>query len=81
MPSSYVQFVVRCAGPNCNHIKGENNHWFICHVTDRFLIKPWDDEAVLTEDNVLPLCGDSCVTKMLSVYLTGRTKGGSHDGA
>lgn len=70
MPSQHIQLVIHCAGPNCDKTKAASNHWFICHVTDRFLLKPWDDDAVFQEDNVLPLCSDSCAIRMLSRYLS-----------
>ena len=70
MSNPYIQLVITCAGPNCGKTKLSTNHWLICHITDYFLIKPWDDDAIREEDNVLPLCGDSCVMKMVSAYLT-----------
>jgi len=72
MPSQYISTVVRCAAPNCDHVKRDVNHWWICHITDRFLVKPWDDDAVFTEDNILPLCGNACVVKMMQIYLSGQ---------
>jgi len=39
-------------------------------MTDRFLIKPWNDIAVREEDNIIPLCGDECAARMLSRYLS-----------
>ena len=77
MANQYISTVVRCAGPNCDHVRQECNHWYICHLTDRFLLKPWDDGAVFQEDNILPLCGDECASKMLAKFMSDlKSKGG-----
>jgi hypothetical protein len=69
----YIRIHVTCACPNCGKVKGDNNHWFICHMPEgRFSVKPWDDDAIREEDNIIPLCGDACVIKMLSMYLSGQ---------
>jgi hypothetical protein len=70
-PSQFVQLVVHCGAPNCDHIKGPVNHWWICHIThERFLLKPWDDDAIDSEDNIIPLCGSACATIMFSKFMS-----------
>ena len=80
MKNPYISTVVHCAGPNCDQVKKFTNHWFMCRmivgsdraggVDGRFLIETWNDNTLSQEDNILPLCSESCASKMLARFLS-----------
>lgn len=73
MANPYITTTITCAAPNCGKTKGENNHWFLAFIKSdvSIQISVWD-ERVLRDyaDEVSPLCGDACVIKMVSMYLS-----------
>lgn len=74
----YIDLVVRCAGPGCNKTKGPSNHWYVMvpnvsmcpHSRGGPLLMPWDDDIVRSTPVVLPLCGESCASKMISQWMS-----------
>lgn len=63
----------KCDGPNCPHVKGENNHWFLAiKVLGSLTIRPWT--SAVSFDHALHLCGESCVQKTVSEFLTSQSR-------
>lgn len=72
-PNPYITTAVRCAGPNCDKAKGENNHWFVLRRYKRdsgFAVTVWSQSALMRYEDSLPLCGEGCVTKMVASILS-----------
>lgn len=60
----------KCDGTNCQHVKGLTNHWWVAiKANGSLLIKPWTDSAAASPA-VLHFCGESCVQKTVSEFLT-----------
>jgi hypothetical protein len=88
MKNPYLKTQIMCAGPLCQHMKGETNHWFIvvprvamtkavvtfCGIEPMYAVLPYD-EAALAMDRALPVCGEACLGKLQSELLN-RKQGG-----
>lgn len=66
--------IIRCDGPNCEHIKGENNHWFTVWVKEDGG-KYEDTEEFhcirgIVGREVKYACGQECATKMFNSFLS-----------
>ena len=69
-PNPYISTVIRCAGPNCDRIRGENNHWLMCRSNPvAFYIEAWNSDG-LGDDRIKPLCGDQCASKLFARFLS-----------
>ncbi len=79
----------KCGGPNCNHIRGEVNHWFILHITsltevgipnipDKQVLQilPYDIDIILNAPAAIPVCGQECAQKLIARFLTNGTMKG-----
>ena len=74
MSNPYITTVVTCAVPNCGKTKQESNHWFLAFYSPgspNIQISAWSDK-ILREyrDDVLPLCSESCASKLLSKFMS-----------
>jgi hypothetical protein len=82
MTNPYLKTKVLCAGPLCQHEKGDQNHWFVVvpekndgpviHVYNEvpiYYVLPFN-ELALTNPKALPVCGEACLTKLQSELLT-----------
>jgi hypothetical protein len=70
MPNNHVQLAVRCAGQNCGRVKGETNHWWIARLLhNQFVLDAWNEEILKSHDNALPLCSESCASRLLSQFM------------
>lgn len=64
----------KCDGPSCPHVKGANNHWFMALKSAGALtIKPWTNSGA-DATGVDHLCGESCVQKTVSEFLTSQSR-------
>ncbi len=74
MANPFTQPTVRCAGPNCAHVRKEANHWFVVSTAEleppirAFTCFPFMADIELAEDEY-PVCGQQCAQKMLEKYL------------
>jgi hypothetical protein len=74
MPNPFTAPVIRCAFPNCEHIRKEANHWFVVTTTDfgppkeAFVCFSYMAEIELDDDE-FPVCGQQCAQKMFERYL------------
>jgi hypothetical protein len=71
MPNQYlVPATVRCACPGCNNVRKETNHWFLIipstHPEELYTIAAFAIELLYQSDNLLPVCGEACLLKLLS---------------
>jgi hypothetical protein len=79
MPNPFViPATVRCAGPNCENVKREQNHWFVIDPRPLCgIVVIYDgvqlifDELDMKHDGeatreLLPACGESCLLKLIS---------------
>jgi len=72
-----VPATVRCAGPNCQKVKGETNHWFTVApntTTDgpySSILTVWRGAQAVYEldSSFLPVCGEECLQKVISHIL------------
>lgn len=64
--------LIRCKGPNCPEIKRDTNHWFVVSPEDRsyFLCIPFDPKKP-ERKGWRTVCGQGCVAKLTSVWMTG----------
>lgn len=63
----------KCDGPGCTHEKGSTNHWFVAiKILGALTIKQW--AGAQTADHVLHLCGESCVQKVVSEFLSNQPR-------
>lgn len=69
MPNPYVRESVHCAGPNCDAVRKEANHWFVIDAGREFECWLYDPEVGL-DDDVLPVCGQQCAQKLFEQWLT-----------
>jgi len=61
---------IRCAGPNCEAVRREVNHWFVVFESDgEFMSYPLDVDAEL-DPAERPVCGQSCAQKLYEQYLS-----------
>lgn len=70
MSNPYKVATVRCAGPNCEAVRKEVNHWFVVStINGRFVAEPFESWGDLdTHDN--PVCGQACAQKLFEQYLS-----------
>jgi hypothetical protein len=75
--NQYITTTVRCAGTNCDHVKGDVNHWWIAELRTApdygMHIAPWDDEKaerMLRDWGLWPLCGCECAIKMMQEWMS-----------
>jgi hypothetical protein len=71
----FITVQVRCA--ECGKPKGESNHWFVLATmsgkTYLYAVAKFDPEFPPREDNTFPVCGESCLQKLESKLLSGKT--------
>jgi hypothetical protein len=76
MPNPHISTTITCAAPNCGHVRGINNHWFMLRDSgdDKwFTLCAWNPDLLISDrDRILPLCGDACVHVMIQKYLSGQ---------
>ncbi len=66
----YVRNVVHCAGPGCEQIRRETNHWLLIGFVDGvFCCRAFDGE-MRPED--LPVCGQQCAQRLFEQWLNRR---------
>jgi hypothetical protein len=58
---------VRCAGPNCEAVKGTVNHWYICTIVNGKIFACREFFYPLEEDD-RPVCGQECAMKVLQGF-------------
>lgn len=63
---------VRCAGPGCDQIRKQTNHWFsiVIGSDGSFVCWPFDKIALLPE--MKPVCGAACAQKVFQQFLDKR---------
>lgn len=69
----YITTTITCAAPNCGKVKGEVNRWWLIRrfVDDAFTLYPWSDDRLRVHmDQMLPVCGEACVIKMASMFMS-----------
>lgn len=78
----YITLIVKCAAPGCGKTKGVTNHWWVMipqlaispDLCGPYLL-PFSVDATRISPHALPLCGESCATKMLSKYMSEMKEG------
>lgn len=55
----------------CKKQKGEANHWFLAAGGVGIQIMPWD-KGLAKEPKVFHLCGEECVQRKVSEFLSAR---------
>jgi len=67
MANKYVIETVRCAGPGCDAVRKEANHWFLCvDDGDLFFCRKFGKKI---EDEESPVCGQACAQKLFEQWL------------
>ena len=70
MPNPYAVQTVRCAGPNCEAVRKEVNHWFVVStINGRFIAEPFESWGDLDAHDH-PVCGSACAQKLFEQYLS-----------
>jgi hypothetical protein len=73
LANPYISMSIRCAGPNCDHVKQTTNHWILMEIHNShgptISFGTWSDIDA-RQDGVLPLCGDACAIKMMQKWLS-----------
>lgn len=67
----HIRPMVICAAPNCGKVKQMTNHWLIMVSNPRYgncTFFTWQPD-ILGRPDALPLCGESCASKMLSLWM------------
>lgn len=60
---------VKCAGPGCDAVRRDVNHWFTTAVIKGgFYCFPFD--AVLLNNSDKPVCGQQCAQKLFEQFLS-----------
>ena len=67
----YVTPAVRCAGPGCEHVRKEANHWFVVAIshTLTFCCFPYRPELLPLNPWELPVCGQACAQKLFEHWM------------
>ncbi len=70
-PSS--ELVYRCAGPNCDQIKGKTDHWWMMWPSKEgnltvLSLCAWDEEVALREA-AMSVCGEECAQRLQSMFM------------
>jgi len=65
----YTGPAVRCAGPNCEQVKKETNHWFVVRIAAGFECYRFNEASAMLSDH-MPVCGQSCAQKLFEQYLS-----------
>ena len=66
----YTGPATRCAGPNCDQMRKDTNHWFVTLVADgAFGCWPFDPKIPIQADEK-PVCGQQCAQKLFEQYLS-----------
>jgi hypothetical protein len=69
--NAYVRNVVHCAGPNCDAVRKDVNHWFLVGFVDgTFCCRAFDGVVMFPED--LPVCGQQCAQRLFEQWLNRR---------
>jgi hypothetical protein len=71
MSNPHIQSTITCAAPNCGQLKRETNHWLIMIASPsrgNLTVFSWQPD-ILGRPDALPLCGESCASKMLSIWM------------
>lgn len=73
----HIKLVVSCAAPGCEKTKTDVNHWWIMipnagpHPEAMgILLLPWSDFVIRSLPHAIPLCGESCASKMISSWMS-----------
>ena len=73
MSNPFIQTTITCAAPNCGKTKQGSNHWFLAQLHNSHgptvSVGTWSDVDA-RQDDVLPLCGDECVIRLVQKYLS-----------
>jgi len=70
MGNPYTIQTVRCAGPNCEAVRKEVNHWFVVStINGRFIAEPFESWGDLDAHDH-PVCGQACAQKLFEQYLS-----------
>lgn len=66
----YAISTVRCAGPGCEAVRREANHWFVVFVDGDgiFICYPYSRMALIEDRK--PVCGQACAQKLFEQYLS-----------
>lgn len=71
--------IYKCDGARCDAIKRETNHWWMVQeFTDidgrpRLNLQPWD-EKLADSQSLKHYCGEGCVAKRVSEFVSSPTK-------
>ncbi len=68
--NAYVRNVVHCAGPNCDAVRKDVNHWFLVGFVDGVFCCRAFDDVMRPED--LPVCGQQCAQRLFEQWLNRR---------
>lgn len=77
--------VYTCAGPNCQHTKGEGNHWLIVNLIGphRMVFTDWEHGKPDSPES-MHVCGRLCLFKIIDAFLgklrEGESGGGTIEG-
>lgn len=64
---------VRCAGPGCDAVRRDVNHWFVtAEIKGGFHCFPFD--YVMLNNSDKPVCGQQCAQKVFEQWLTKKEK-------
>jgi len=71
--STSEQLMFRCAGPNCDQLKGESDHWWLMWPSKEgkaavLSICAWDDD-IARREGALCVCGELCAQKLQSKFM------------
>ncbi len=74
MSNPFAVETVRCAGPGCEAVRRECNHWFVVFLVDaEFHCYPLDVDGEL-DPAERPVCGQACAQKLFEKFLSRKEK-------
>lgn len=70
MANPFLVTSVKCAGPGCEHVRRDVNHWFTIDMNSagRFICLPFVPEGIKEWEK--PVCGAACAQKLFEQFLS-----------
>jgi hypothetical protein len=74
MNNPYAVQTVRCAGPNCEHVRKDCNHWFVIKHPTAKGVTSFQCEPLVEPKNLRPwnkpVCGQACAQKLFEKWMS-----------
>lgn len=71
MSNPFAVETVRCAGPGCEAVRRDCNHWFVIVTGEESpAFKCWPFDKIALMDQAKPVCGQACAQKLFEQFLS-----------